>query len=263
MAKVFRVLLWLFALMLTTWVYAEDTPSAVTMETPAEAQEAVTLATKALDQATAEEAQARKNLDKARQALAKKPKSAKAKKAVAAAQKELDSATALKAQKATSLKEEQAEQTAIAAMALESQSKNKDEETKKIEVVHKVTIYPTDKYDAFAEEFELVERVDPYFFFNDPVDFNNRTVILDARLDRVISPGVAKFTVWRNFGKMHLVVSNIPVEYAIPADQTFLLAGLITGFKNEVVSGQFELNVLINLKGAFICSNVQCHSGRL
>jgi hypothetical protein len=248
---------------LASFAYAGDSPRAVTIETPEEAQVAVALAAKALEQATAWQSVSKEELDKATQALAKKPKSAKAKAAVAAAQKELDTATAYRTKKELALKEEQIEKTAIDKMALQNQAKTKVETPSEPEAVAKAIFYPTEKFSTFSEDFEGAETVDAFSFFNDPLDYHDKMVILDAKLDNVISPGVAKFTMWRNFGKMHLIVSNLPADEVIPHDKTLLLAGVITGFSKEVISGELILNVLVKLKGAVICSDTHCRLGRL
>jgi len=250
------VFLWLFTL--SSPGYAQDDPRAVTAETPEEARVAVDLATKALEQAAAWEKLANEDLDRVSQALAKKPKSAKAKKALAEAQKERDAASAYKTKKEVALKEELIEQSAIEKMALMSQEKKKVQAPVKVEAPIKVTVYPTDKYGLFAEEFESIERVDAYSFFNDPLDFNNKSVILDAELDGNISPNEAKFTMWRNFGKMHLIVYNVPPGDVIQKNKPMLLAGVITGFKKEVVSGEFVLYALLKLKGVYVCSDSRC-----
>jgi len=255
MTKAALALMWFF--MLFAWAHADTIPAATTDGTPTEAQSSVAAATTAASQAAAWEALAKKNLDKANKALAKKPKSTKAKQAVAAAKDVLDSATAYKTNAEAKLREELQESAAIAAAASAKEAKNTAATSKE------VTVYPTDKYNLFAEENEFAERVDAYFFLNDPLDYKSKAVIFDAKFDSMISPDEARFTVWRNFGKIHLIVSNLPAEYAIPKDKTMLLAGTITGFKNEVVSGELVVNTLLKLSGALVCSDIQCHSERL
>jgi len=250
MDKTFRILIWLFAL--SSFAHADVSLDPVKVETLAEAEAAITLTTKALNQATAWENLSRRELNKANQILAKKPKSAKAQLAVEAARKELASATAYKAKKNAELQEEFLEKA-----ALEKASENKI--INKVEVARKVTIYPVDQYHLFAEEQESLERIDAFNFFNDPLEYTNKAVILDARFDGMISPSVAKFTIWRNFGKMPLIVSNIPEGSVLPKNTTLLLAGLITDFKKEVVSGELIINALLMLKSVYVCSDSNCH----
>ena len=254
MNKASLILIWLFTL--SSFAHAEDSPSASHKETLEEAQAAITLTTHALEQASAWESQAKKNLDKANKALTKTPKSATAKKAVAAAIKELDTATAYKEKKNTVLQEELREKAALEEMALQNGAKAKTKTTK-------VMVYPTDKYNLFAEAFELVERIDAYFFYSDPLDYQNKTVMVDSKFDEMIEPGVARFTTWRNFGKSYLIVSNIPTEVVIPKDTTMLLAGPVTGFKKEVVSGELIFISLLKLQGAFICDDALCQYRKL
>jgi hypothetical protein len=261
MGKLLFVLFWFLAILHP--VFAETNRRAVMWETPEEAQVAITLATKALDQANAWETLARTDLEKANLTLSKKPKSAAAKKAVTDAQKELDSATAYKSKKTKALQEELLEKSILDKVALGIEEKNRAEATNKSENSAKAMLYPTEKYNLFVDENESMERIDAFDFFNDPLDYTNKSVILDAKFDEVISPGEARFTIWRNFGKMDLIVSNIPPGEAMPKDKTLLLAGMITGFKKEVVAGEMVLNVLLKLKGAFVCSDSKCRSGRL
>lgn len=240
MSKAFLILLWLFSL--PAFASADVDHAA----TQTDAQTAVALAAKALDQASAWENLSRRNLEDAKQALARKPKSAEAKQAVELAQKELDSALAYKAATNAELQEK----TAIAASASKT--------TNKAIVTGGVTIYPEGEYQPFFEENDTAEKVDTYFFFMDPLSYQDKTVILDAKFAEMNSSGEAKFVIWRNFGQMPLTVSNVPSDNLIQKDKTVLLAGVITGFKKEVVSDKFVITPLLKLNSACICINVTC-----
>jgi len=250
MGKSSLVLLWFFAM--SSFAYAGASPIAAVQVTPSEAQAAVTLATTALEQASAWVSLSRKNLDNANKALAKKPKSATAKQAAKAARQELDSATAYKAKTDAELREK----SKIEKTASRNGGKSKTDTT------NKVPVYSEEEYNLFAEKYEsyeAVERVDAYYFFNDPFESKNKTVILDAKFDGMISPDVAKFTIWRNFGKMPLIVSNIPAGFVIPKDKTMLLVGVITDFKKEVVSDELVLSTLFKLNAIYVCRDRNCN----
>ena len=237
--------------------YADVSTSAASAETLEKAQAEVALTSKAVEQASAWVNVAGANLDIANKALAKKPKSSKAKKEVAAAQKELESATAFKAKKEMALKEELLEKTVIEKFLSDAETKKKEA------AANRVTIYPEEKYQIFSDEFDSFEKVDAFNLFNDPFEFNHKAVVLDAKFDEMISPDKAKFTIWRNFGNMHLIVSNIPKDFVIPKDKTLLLAGDITGFKKEVVSNDLIVIALLKLKSVFICNDARCHGKAL
>jgi len=225
---------------------------AVQADTPVpsatQAQEAVTQATAALDSAIDEEKLARQNLDKAQDSLSKNPKSAKAKLAVKAAQKALDAAQARK-------------ETAADDLLKKTELANALSQKK---AASKAVIYPEGQFNAFLDQFGSAEKLDAYFFFMDPFESKNKTVILDAIFDGDNTPtGEAKFTIWRNYGKMRLVVSNLPGDEAIPKNKPVLLAGTITGFKKEVISDELVVITQLKLEGAYICKDSRCNTSHI
>jgi hypothetical protein len=249
MGTIYRAYL-IALLVLCTWPLLVSADAGLT---PSEAQLSVTLAEAALGRAGAWEDQARKELDKASKALSKKPKSAKAKQAVEEARKELASALAYKANMQAELQEKTLAASAIALSEVKAKPIPKGE----------ARVYTSSDFNVFLDDYELAEKVDAYFFFNDPFDFKDKTVVLDARFDEKLPSGDTKFTMWRNFGQMPLVVSNLPHGQEIPRQQAVLLAGTITGFKKEVIAEKLVLSTLLKLTGVYICNEGQCPKERL
>jgi hypothetical protein len=241
----------LFALSLS--VCAAAIPSAQNDETAIVAEADAALASLELDRAVARENQAKINLGKADQALAKKPKSAKAKKALDKAKKELASAAGLREKAEAHLKEET---TAKSFVEKTVAAKKAGAAPKQAGVANTSPVYA--EYSAFLLASDAAEHLDPYYFFNDPVDSKGKTVVFDAKFDDLAAPDQAQFTIWRNFGQMPIIVSGFSGVGALPRSQSALLYGTITDFKNVVVSGQLVLHAMVQLKGIFICDNNVC-----
>jgi hypothetical protein len=249
------LLLLMGLLLLSAFVRAEALPSAIDDDTVIVAQADAALASLELDRAVTRENQAKINLDKATRALAKKPKSAKAKKALDKARQELASATRLREkvearprEEATAKKEETTAKTVV--------TKKTEPAPKKAGGVDTPLVYA--EYNAFLLASDGAEKLDPYYFFNDPVDSKGKTVVFDAKFDEITTPNQAKFTIWRNFGQMPMIVSGFSGISPLPPNQSALLYGVITDFKNVVVSGQLVLHAMVQLKGLFICANNLC-----
>jgi hypothetical protein len=242
------LLLLMGLLLLSAFVRAEALPSAIDDDTAIVAQADAALASLELDRAVTRENQAKINLDKATRALVKKPKSAKAKKALDKARQELASATRLREKVEARPREETTAKTVLAKKA--------EPAPKKAGGVDTPLVYA--EYNAFLLASDGAEKLDPYYFFNDPVDSKGKTVVFDAKFDEITTPNQAKFTIWRNFGQMPMIVSGFSGISALPPNQSALLYGVITDFKNVVVSDQLVLHAMVQLKGLFICANNLC-----
>jgi hypothetical protein len=144
----------------------------------------------------------------------------------------------------------------VLMLACGFQNASADADYSSISSLHRAN--PSAEYLAFIDKYTTSDRVDAYFFFADPLDYKGKAVLLDARFDKITAPGEAQFTIWRNFGKMRLLVSDIEEGVTIPKDKAVLIAGVITDFRNEVVSGSLVTVALIKYQGRYVCHNDRC-----
>jgi hypothetical protein len=122
-----------------------------------------------------------------------------------------------------------------------------------------VPVTPSSKYLDFVNKFAAAQRIDAFYFFKNFPDFKGKVLILDARFRKKISYNMIFARIWRNHGTLSLIVTDIPDNEQIPEDKPFLLAGLMTGYKNEVIDGKLESMPIIKFMGKYVCEDFRCN----
>jgi hypothetical protein len=122
-----------------------------------------------------------------------------------------------------------------------------------------VPVKPSSEYQAFLDKFETSEKVDAFYFFKNFVESKGKVIMLDARFQQRISKDMIFAKIWRNFGNLTLIVSDIPKGELIPTNKPFLLVGLMTDYKNEVVNGKLESMPIIKFMGKYVCKDFRCN----
>ncbi len=122
-----------------------------------------------------------------------------------------------------------------------------------------VPVKPTSEYISFLEKFPEAEKVDVFYFVKNFPEFKNKVIMLDARFRRRISFDMIFAKIWRNFGTLTLIVTDIPKRETIPDDQPFLLVGRMTGYKNEVIDGKLESMPIVKFMGKYVCKDFRCN----
>lgn len=122
-----------------------------------------------------------------------------------------------------------------------------------------VPVRPSPEFLSFLDKFESSEKVDAFYFFKNFPDSKGKVLMLDAIFEKKITNDMFFAKIWRNFGTMTLIVTDVPKGVNIPADQPFLLVGLMTDFKNEVVNGKLESMPIIKFMGKYVCKDFRCN----
>ncbi|MGA8147961.1 MAG: hypothetical protein WB870_10355 [Gallionellaceae bacterium] len=122
-----------------------------------------------------------------------------------------------------------------------------------------VPLRPSLEYHAFLDKFAYSEKVDAFYFFRNFPDFKGKVIMVDARFQKKITNDMIFAKIWRNFGTMTLIVTDIPEGEHIPENQPFLLVGRMTDFKNEVVNGALESMPIIKFMGKYVCKDFRCN----
>jgi hypothetical protein len=122
-----------------------------------------------------------------------------------------------------------------------------------------VPVHPSPEFLSFLDKYASAERVDPFYFFKNFPDYKGKVMMMDAIFQKKISPDMFFAKIWRNFGSITLVVTNVPDGVNIPDNHPFLLVGLMTDFKNEVVGGNLVSMPIIKYMDTYVCKQHRCN----
>ncbi len=122
-----------------------------------------------------------------------------------------------------------------------------------------VPVTPSYDYVSFINKFSDAQKVDAFYFIRNFPEFKGKLIMVDARFRKKISYNMSFIKMWRNFGNLTMILTDIPAGETFPETDTFLVVGQMTGYKNEVVDGVLESMPIIKFMGKYVCVDFRCN----
>lgn len=122
-----------------------------------------------------------------------------------------------------------------------------------------VPVVPSDEYKSFLYKYASAERIEPFYFFKNYMDFKGRNIMFDARFLKRIAADQIYVKIWRNFGTMMLTLTDVPANAVIPEVQPLLLVGVMTDYKNVVIDGKLESMAIVKFTDDYVCKDPRCN----
>lgn len=122
-----------------------------------------------------------------------------------------------------------------------------------------VPVRPGEEYKSFLYKYAAAERVEPFNFFKNYMDFKGRDIMFDARFLKRIAPDQIYVKIWRNYGNMMLTITDIPPGRVIAEDKPLLLVGQMTDYKNVVIDGKLESMAIVKFTDDYVCKDSRCN----
>lgn len=114
-------------------------------------------------------------------------------------------------------------------------------------------------YRNFMDQFRYFSRVDTFYFVRNFQEFKDKDIMIDARFWKKVAPGIVFVKMWRNYGNLPMIITDVPADDAIPKDDPFLIAGKMVDYKNEVVDGELLSMPIIKFGGVYRCQDFRCN----
>lgn len=122
-----------------------------------------------------------------------------------------------------------------------------------------VPVVPTSEYRNFLDQFRYSIRVDTFYFLKNFPEFKDKQIMIDARYWKQVAPGIVFVKMWRNYGILPMIITDIPAGKEIPQKSPFLVAGTMVDYKNEVVDGELLSMPVIKFQGVYKCEDFRCN----